>query len=50
MLLKHVFAGLEFDDFELKDKISDGDFGRLVLCRRRSDGKYFSMLVTESIE
>ncbi|XP_035225473.1 cAMP-dependent protein kinase catalytic subunit 3-like isoform X2 [Stegodyphus dumicola] len=43
----HLIPDVKLDDFEMLKTIGTGTFGRVVLCRRKKDGRYYAMKILE---
>lgn len=43
----HLIPDVKLDDFEMLKTIGTGTFGRVVLCRRRKDSRYYAMKILE---
>lgn len=44
---EHLLPDLKLEDFEMLKTIGTGTFGRVVLSRRKKDGRYYAMKILE---
>lgn len=44
---EHLFPDVKLEDFEMLKTIGTGTFGRVVLSRRKKDGRYYAMKILE---